>query len=113
MGSALLPPGHPHRLVTTSIITCGSPLGSLILNPISAKLIYHYGWRVAYRILSVVMAVLGCGCSMAFFIKIYKSKSQSNSSVQSLVTKEEDGEIKNSNSKHCSIFCERISISLW
>lgn len=45
------------RATVTSIVFAGSMIGGAILTPICGSIIHHWGWRMAYIVLAIVVAV--------------------------------------------------------
>ncbi len=57
------------RGLATGICFMGSGIGGMILNPLLGRWLEQYGWRMSFRILAVVMAVVAIPCVMLIRVR--------------------------------------------
>lgn len=46
---------HPRHVLANSLLTCGYPVGSFILNPVLELLISNYGWQKTFAIHGLIL----------------------------------------------------------
>lgn len=57
------------RGLATGICFMGSGLGGMILNPLLGLWLVNYGWRMSFRILAVIMAVISIPCVLLIKVR--------------------------------------------
>ncbi|CAD5125456.1 DgyrCDS13675 [Dimorphilus gyrociliatus] len=59
------PFNHPRHVLANSLLTCGYPLGTFILNPILEALISHFGWQKTFGIQGLILFLICFPSAMA------------------------------------------------
>ncbi|XP_013418639.1 monocarboxylate transporter 13 [Lingula anatina] len=87
------PLDNKYHVLTTSMLMCTLPLGSLVFNPITSRLISDIGWKNTFAFYGVAIFVLGCISAATFRVKREDDIAPEDNEKTSL-TDAEDGIIK-------------------
>lgn len=61
---AYFPMTHPRHVLTTSLISCAFPLGTLIFNPLTYFFLMKMSYRLVFSMFAIITFTIGCACAI-------------------------------------------------